>query len=583
MKSTMSSVGAYYRGKSVLVTGATGFLGKVLVEKLLHSCHDVKAVYVLVRPKDGCSMQTRVENLLKCKVFDRVREEWPSFHEKVKPISAELTQPNLAISSEDTKELLSEVNMIFHCAATVRFDEPLREALLLNVMGTQQLLALAHQMKTLEALIHVSTAYANCNRRHIEEALYPVPVEPKKLLDLVAWMDESIIEAITPKLIGDWPNTYTFSKALTEHLIQQEKGDLNVAIVRPSILGASWREPFPGWVDNFNGTSGFLTAAAKGILQVVKCNTDAVADIIPVDLAVNLTITAGWYTAVQRPKSPLIYNCTSGGLNPFCWGDLEIHARNTFEKNPLEKPFRVPEATLTSSSLVHQYWIFVCHTTPAFLYDVYLRLTGKKPRMMKLFSRLNKTMSLLEYFTSHSWDWSSDNTNTLMKELSPKDKNLFCFDICQLTWSEYIQNYCLGIKKYLLNEDMAGIPAAKQHLRKLKTIQYALKATLLVILWRIFVAKSEMAQNVWCFVVNLCDKVLRDFRASSFPQFPSVSFQEIFYFMLKTIQYALKATLLVTLRRIFVARSEMAQNVRHFVVNLCDKLPCDFRASSARG
>ncbi|ETE57055.1 Fatty acyl-CoA reductase 1, partial [Ophiophagus hannah] len=168
MKDTVSLVGAYYSGKSVLVTGATGFMGKVLIEKFLHSCHDVKAIYVCVRPKAGHSIQTRVENMLKCKVFDRVREEWPNFHEKIKPISAEFTKPNLAISSEDMEEMLSEVNVIFHCAATVRFDAPLKDALLLNVMGTQQLLRLAHQMKNLEALIHVSTAYSNCNQRHIE-------------------------------------------------------------------------------------------------------------------------------------------------------------------------------------------------------------------------------------------------------------------------------------------------------------------------------------------------------------------------------------------------------------------------------
>ncbi|KAM6435937.1 fatty acyl-CoA reductase 1-like isoform 2-T3 [Liasis olivaceus] len=515
MKSTMSLVSAYYGGKSILITGATGFLGKVLIEKLLRCCHDLKAIYVLVRPKAGHPMQTRVENLLKCKVFDRVREEWPNFHEKIKPVGADLTQPNLAISPEDTKELLSEVNVIFHCAATVRFDEPLKDALLLNVMGTQQLLVLAHQMKNLDALIHVSTAYANCNQRHIEEAFYPVPVEPKQLFDMVTWMDDSLVEAITPKLIGDWPNTYTFSKALTEHLIQQEKGDLNVAIIRPSIVGASWQEPFPGWVDNFNGTSGFFIAAGKGILQTIKCNRDAVADIIPVDLAINLTISAGWYTAVHRPKSLLIYNCTSGGLNPFCWGELEAHVRSALENNPLEKPFRLPKATLTSSYLAHQYWTFVCHTTPAFLCDLYLRLTGKKPRMMKLFNRLEKTMSLLEYFTSNSWDWSADNTNMLMKELSPRDKNLFCFDVRQLIWSEYIQSYCLGTKKFLLNEDMAGIPAAKQHIRKLKAIHYALNTTLLVITWRIFVARSQMARNVWYFVVNLCYKFLNYFRASS--------------------------------------------------------------------
>ncbi|KAF7248088.1 Fatty acyl-CoA reductase 2 [Varanus komodoensis] len=244
-ENTMSSVANYYNGKSVLVTGATGFLGKVLLEKLLRSSHDVKTIYILVRHKAGQSIQSRVVNLVKCKVFDRVREEWPNFHEKIKPISAEFIQPNLAITAEDTDELLSEVNIIFHCAATIRFNEPLKHALLLNVKGTQQLLLLAHRMQKLEAFVHVSTAYANCNRKYIEEVIYPPPVEPNKLFDLVEWMDDSLLDQITPKLIQDWPNTYTFTKALTEFLIQQERGNLNVAIIRPSIVGASWQDPFP--------------------------------------------------------------------------------------------------------------------------------------------------------------------------------------------------------------------------------------------------------------------------------------------------------------------------------------------------
>lgn len=53
------------------------------------------------------------------------------------------------------------------------------------------------------------------------------------------------MSALTPKLIGERPNTYTYTKALAEYLVQQEAGDLNVAIIRPSIVGASWKEPFP--------------------------------------------------------------------------------------------------------------------------------------------------------------------------------------------------------------------------------------------------------------------------------------------------------------------------------------------------
>lgn len=58
-------------------------------------------------------------------------------------------------------------------------------------------------------------------------------------------MDDELVSTLTPKLIGKRPNTYTYTKALAEYLVQQEAGDLNVAIIRPSIVGASWKEPFP--------------------------------------------------------------------------------------------------------------------------------------------------------------------------------------------------------------------------------------------------------------------------------------------------------------------------------------------------
>lgn len=58
-------------------------------------------------------------------------------------------------------------------------------------------------------------------------------------------MDDDLVLALTPKLIGARPNTYTYTKALAEYMVQQEAGDLNIAIVRPSIVGASWKEPFP--------------------------------------------------------------------------------------------------------------------------------------------------------------------------------------------------------------------------------------------------------------------------------------------------------------------------------------------------
>ncbi|KAE8606685.1 hypothetical protein XENTR_v10010818 [Xenopus tropicalis] len=322
----MISIPEFYRGKNVLITGATGFMGKVLLEKLLRSCPNVKAVYVLVRPKASQKPRERVAEMMSCKLFDRLRDEQPECAQKVIAISSELTQPELDLSKEDQDMLIDCIDIVFHCAATVRFNESLRDAMQLNVIATRQLLYLAQKIKKLEVFIHVSTAYANCNRKQIEEMVYPPPVDPKKLIESLEWMDDGLVNDITPKLIGDRPNTYTYTKALAEYVVQQEGSKLNIAIVRPSIVGASWKEPFPGWIDNFNGPSGLFIAAGKGILRTMRASNNAVADLIPVDVVVNTTLAAAWYSGVNRPRNILVYNCTTGGTNPFHWGEVGMNS-----------------------------------------------------------------------------------------------------------------------------------------------------------------------------------------------------------------------------------------------------------------
>uniref|UniRef100_A0A671M4Z1 Fatty acyl-CoA reductase 1 n=2 Tax=Sinocyclocheilus anshuiensis TaxID=1608454 RepID=A0A671M4Z1_9TELE len=135
--------------------------------------------------------------------------------------------------------------------------------------------------------------------------------------------------------------------------------------------------------------------------------------------------------------------------------------------------------------------------------------------MMKTIARLHKAMMVLEYFTSHSWVWNMDNVTMLMNQMGSEDKKAFNIDVRQLHWAEYMENYCMGTKKYVLNEELSGLPAARKHLTKLRNIRYTFNTILVVFIWRIFIARSQMARNIWYFVVSLCFKFLSYFRASS--------------------------------------------------------------------
>ena len=64
-----SEIAEYFKGKSIFLTGATGFVGKVLIEKLLRSCQDLKKIYILIRTKKGNDANKRLNEILSAKVI----------------------------------------------------------------------------------------------------------------------------------------------------------------------------------------------------------------------------------------------------------------------------------------------------------------------------------------------------------------------------------------------------------------------------------------------------------------------------------------------------------------------------------
>ena len=146
----MSEIAEFFKGKSVFITGATGFMGKVLVEKLLRSCNEVKCIYVLLRPKKGLDVKSRLIKLFQVKIFEKIIENEPEQLCKVVAIEGDINLPGLGISDEDMKRLVKDVSIVFHSAATIRFDEPLRTAVNLNVLGTRRVVQLCHKLTNIE-------------------------------------------------------------------------------------------------------------------------------------------------------------------------------------------------------------------------------------------------------------------------------------------------------------------------------------------------------------------------------------------------------------------------------------------------
>lgn len=139
----------FYYKKSIFMTGATGFLGKVTMEKLLRTC-DVENFYILVRTKKGKMMHTRVDEVFEDQLFDRLKREKPKFRNKVVGIAGDCVLPGLGMSPTDRAVLQRDVNIVFHVAATVRFDEKLKLAIGINVNGTKEIIKLCKEMQHLD-------------------------------------------------------------------------------------------------------------------------------------------------------------------------------------------------------------------------------------------------------------------------------------------------------------------------------------------------------------------------------------------------------------------------------------------------
>jgi len=249
----------FYANREIFITGGTGFTGTAIIEKLLRSCPEIKRIYLLIRPKKGKSVADRLKSTCNLLIFDLLRRKNPNFMDKLTSIAGDVAKIGLGISKEDENRL-QNVSIVFHSAASIRFDDPLKYAILMNTRGTREVLRLCETFSNLKAVMHISTAYANCNLSTIEEKIYPGLADWKKAIEICEKMGESeLLNILCPHFTSFMPNTYAFSKQLAESVVEHYKDKLPITIVRPSIVISAIDEPMGGYVSHVKIISENIT------------------------------------------------------------------------------------------------------------------------------------------------------------------------------------------------------------------------------------------------------------------------------------------------------------------------------------
>ncbi|CAL1681384.1 unnamed protein product [Lasius platythorax] len=460
MATKFSSIPDWFSNKNILITGGTGFMGKVLISKLLLSCPDIGDIFLLIRKKKGVDSQARLHLILQQEPFKILREQYPERLKKLIAIAGDTTVKELSLSDADKERLTSRVSVVFHMAANVKFDLSLKMAVNMNTVGTVNIVALAKQMPLLESFIHISTSFCQCGESILEERAYQTNISAENVITIVNTVTDQVLETIKPQLLGDQPNTYAYSKALSEDFVS--RCGLPVGVIRPSIVVASWKEPVPGWVDNMNGPTGLMIGAGKGVIRSMLCNANYLADIVPCDMAVNATIALAWQVGSEKSTEPIFLNATANQENPISWGDaIEIGKKHAIA-NPFSQPLWYPGGRLTTSKILHWFAILLLHTIPAYLLDTLFIITGNKPFMIRIQSRVNTGLELLQYYTMKEWIFRNDNLRNLQHRLCPSDREIFFMDTKLISWNEYLLIYILGTRQYYLKDDPSTLPRARR-------------------------------------------------------------------------------------------------------------------------
>jgi fatty acyl-CoA reductase len=411
-----------------LLTGVTGFLGKVMLEELMRRREELALarVYVLIRAKGDTSAAERFRTqVARAACFAALPPDWT---DAVTVLDGDLVHAGLGLSMRD-RAALERVTHVVHSAASVSFDLPVQEAARANITTSLNLLEAVRDGAALERFVYVSTAYVTPHPGDgvpVPEALVPLMDPASTLLDAIdAGVPESALLARTGH-----PNTYTFTKCLCEHLLVERRGRVRVSIVRPSVISAARALPFPGWIDSTAGFGAFATLIGLGHLRAIVGDPEARLDVVPVD-EVTQRIT---HAALLDAEPVMIRHAVAGLARAPRVRECREEVERWFRVHRTER--RPGVGYLGRKGLGFRLADLWHHRVPMALSA--LRSDTHRRRARKLAARLDHLNSVFPYFTSQSFDFVASLPMGASYQPRP-----------------YVATICRGIYRHVLRRDDA--------------------------------------------------------------------------------------------------------------------------------
>ena len=337
----------------ILLTGANGFLGKVIFGLLIDRYPGRRHLHVLIRPRGDRTPQER---------FEREVLDSPALREIVERLGRERLAERTTVWGGDAAQALcgfeksdlvaleGRIGLVLNCAGLVDFFAPVDQSLRANVDSVEQTAALAKRLRA--KLLHVSSCYVAGRADGLVEETEPITGfypnrrgpddnrfdhveelgECRRRVQQIRQAAERAGEPADSARVQNqlielgkqraahwgWVNTYTYSKSLGEQVLAATR-NLDFTIVRPAIVESALDFPFPGWVEG-GRTAAPLVLMALGGLRDWPVRRDIPLEVVPVDQVAAATLAAG--ALLLNGEHEPVYQLATADENPLWLGGL---------------------------------------------------------------------------------------------------------------------------------------------------------------------------------------------------------------------------------------------------------------------
>jgi alcohol-forming fatty acyl-CoA reductase len=492
-------------GRSIAVTGATGFLGTALVERLLRCVPDCQ-VLPLVRAGRRAGAAERVRrDILRNDAFDRLRREWgddfdATIARRLRPLGGDVSLDGLGLDDAG-RAALADVDVVIHSAAAVSFDSPLDAAVAVNLLGPSRVAQALTAAGSSAHLVAVSTAYVAGNRRGdapetvLTDTLFSTEVDwraevagadraradadaesrrPEMLrrfmkaaraelgaagTPLLAsraerlreqWVDDRLVELGRARAAAlGWPDAYAYTKALGERALAENRGDVPVSILRPSIIESALADPYPGWIRGFRMAEPVIISYARGLLKEFPGLPEGIVDVIPVDFVVAAALAVA---ASDAPEEPVVYQAVTGRRNPLKYRTLVDLVQDWFSARPLYddagQPIVVPNWSFPGRGKVRRQLDRAVKGITAVEKAVgHLPIRGARADFAATLeerrTQAERALGYVELYGAYvetEARFDDRRLAALWDTLAATDQAAFCFDPRTIDWAAYISD-----------------------------------------------------------------------------------------------------------------------------------------------